>query len=97
MSAADVAEHSEERRKKSGRDLLRKIRPDDRIRIAVLFSTLLCCLSRLICVNRIRPQGAAYLLTSYDVLLFALVLLPLGASEALHELIRNTRLPSASR
>ena len=77
--------------KKAVKNPFRKIHPENRHKLAVFFSVLLCCFSRLICVYRIRPQGAAYLFTAYDILLFALVLIPLGTSEAVHELIQKRR------
>lgn len=73
--------------KAKGRKLLKRIRPDERIKIALFLSLLLSCLSGIIMVSRIRPQGAAYFFTSIDVVVFFLILLPLGASEALHDLI----------
>ena len=91
MNAANEADIQESGRKKPGKDLFKKISPNDRLRFAILFSVILCCFTRLICVMRIRPQGAAYLFTSFDLLIFAMVLLPLGASEALCALIRRRR------
>ena len=73
--------------KGKGRKLLKRIRPDDRIRIAIFLSQLLAVISGLIIVYRIKPSGAAYLFSALDIAVFALVLLPLGASEAVHDLV----------
>ena len=73
--------------KEKGRKLLKRIRPDDRLKLSVFLSFILNFISGFIIVSRIRPSGAAYLFSTLDVAIFALVLLPLGASEALHDLI----------
>ena len=70
-----------------GRKLLKRIRPDDRIRIAVFLSQFLAVISGFIIVYRIKPSGAAYLFSALDIAAFALALLPLGASEAVHDLV----------
>ncbi len=77
--------------KEAGKRILGRIPREDRIRAAILFSMILSCLARMICVNRIRPSGAAYLFTALDVLIFAEILMPLGASEAVHNLILKRR------
>ncbi len=77
--------------REAGRRLLKKIGPEERLRLSIFCSILLTFLSRLIIVRRISPSGAAYLFSSVDILIFFLVLIPVGASEAVHDLIHKRK------
>ncbi|MBP5608224.1 MAG: hypothetical protein J6X66_08170 [Lachnospiraceae bacterium] len=77
--------------REAGRRLLKKISQEERLRLSIFCSIWLTFFTRLIIVRRISPSGAAYFLSSADILVFFLVLIPVGASEAVHDLIQKRK------